>query len=154
MKKIIITSLFVALALVLVLGSASGAQAAAPKSKMYPKMPATMKKSETMMAAKSKMASKMIVGKVTSMTDTSLQVKMGDKDYTVNVDSSAKVVDRMNKAMKLSDVKTGDKVSVSGAVTDMTVQAKVVRDVSTPMPVQAKKGMKGKKPAMKKTLKP
>ncbi len=81
---------------------------------------------------------KNLTGSVTSVTGNTFKLTVGTKEFTVNVDANDTVANRIWEKISLTDIKVGDKVMVFGAVTNLSVEAKLVRDLSLPaLQVQA-----------------
>lgn len=78
---------------------------------------------------------KMIAGVVKSIAGSSLTLSTNQGDYTVNTSSSTQFVNRVWHKIVLNNIRVGDKVRVFGRVKDLTVDAKVVRDISLPVHV-------------------
>lgn len=75
---------------------------------------------------------KTLTGKVTSITGNSFKLQVGTKEFTVNVDANDIIVTRLWNKITLADIKVGDRVNVFGAVNNLSVDAKLVRDLSIP----------------------
>lgn len=75
-----------------------------------------------------------IEGQLKSMTTTSLPssivVKKGDKEYTVNITTDTSVLNSLWLKTSLSSFNIGDKIRAYGVITDLTMNATVVRDTN------------------------
>jgi len=61
-----------------------------------------------------------------------LTLTIGDTAYTVNVTATAKIVNRNFLTINFSDIQNGDRVDAYGPVSDTTITAVAVRDISIP----------------------
>ncbi len=65
----------------------------------------------------------------TSVPPTSIMVRFGGVDYTVNISPETAILNRNWEAVSLSDLKSGDHIRVYGVRDELAVDATVVRDV-------------------------
>lgn len=75
---------------------------------------------------------KNLTGKITSITGNAFKLMVGEKEFTVNVDANDIVVNRIWNKIVLTDIKVGDRLMVFGAVTNLSIEAKLIRDISLP----------------------
>ncbi|MFH0852203.1 MAG: DUF5666 domain-containing protein [bacterium] len=80
----------------------------------------------------------LVSGTATEITSTSLKLTRGNKVYTVNVSSSATVVDNDWQDISLNEIHTGDRVFVFGKVNDVTIEAIYVKDRSVPVKIDVR----------------
>ena len=69
-------------------------------------------------------------GSASNLSGTSFTLTIDGMAYTVNVAAGAKIVNEKYSVIAFADIKTGDTVRVWGPVTDTTISASVVRDIS------------------------
>ncbi|MEM5814165.1 MAG: hypothetical protein QXP82_03565 [Candidatus Aenigmatarchaeota archaeon] len=75
---------------------------------------------------------KTLQGKIKSVSESSLTLTVRKTDYVVTPSDKVRIVNKTWKPITLNDIQTGDTVRVFGALTDTSVTAKVIRDVSLP----------------------
>jgi len=71
-----------------------------------------------------------VEGFVQSVGTDSLIVTRGSRTFTVTIPTTARILNRSWKEITLSDIKIGNKVKISGKITDLAVTAKTIRDIS------------------------
>jgi len=71
-----------------------------------------------------------VMGTVSAVTDSTISLTKGAKTYTINTASDTRLLNLSWKTIALTDIKVGNKIRVFGAITDATVSAKTVRDIS------------------------
>lgn len=71
-----------------------------------------------------------VSGFVQSMGDSSLTVLQGSKTFVVTVPTTARILDQNWNEIALNKIQAGDKVKISGTITDLAVKAKTIRDIS------------------------
>ncbi len=72
-----------------------------------------------------------LTGTVTSVSADSLIITKNAKTFTVNnASTTTRVFDKSWKSINFSDIKTGDKIVVHGTLTDTTISARTIRDLS------------------------
>ena len=71
-----------------------------------------------------------ISGTVTEISGDNITITRGSKTYTVTTSSTTKFINLKWKTIALSDIKKGDKIRVFGTLSDTTITAKTVRDIS------------------------
>ncbi len=79
---------------------------------------------------------KTLQGKVLIVNADSFTFTSGAKEYTAQLSASTKVVNRVRKAITLTDISVGDTVRVYGSVSSLTVMAQIVRDTTRPAKVK------------------
>lgn len=70
------------------------------------------------------------VGTVSEKTGSTITLTRGAKTYTVNASTDTRVLNKTWNTIALSDIKVGDKIRVFGTVSDTTISAKTIRDIS------------------------
>lgn len=71
-----------------------------------------------------------VVGTVISKTDDSLAIKRGNKEYSIKVSDDARILDQKWQPINISGINNGDKIRVSGEISDSLITAKMIRDIS------------------------
>lgn len=71
-----------------------------------------------------------LLGTVTAVGENSLTIQRGEKTFTVNISSDTRLLDRDWETLSLSEIEIGHKVRVLGTISDSTITAKTLRDVS------------------------
>lgn len=70
------------------------------------------------------------IGTVTAVGENSITVTKANKSYTINIPAETRILNRNWKDIKLTDIQNGNKVRVFGTISDLTVTAKTIRDIS------------------------
>jgi hypothetical protein len=78
-----------------------------------------------------------VKGKVNSVATSSLSITIKKANYTVNVSPSSIIANRVWDKINFSDIKVGDSIQVAGNLASSTIEAKMIRDVSFPVPVNS-----------------
>jgi hypothetical protein len=73
---------------------------------------------------------RVIPGTVTAIGDNSLTITHRSKTFTVNVSDTTRLLDLKWATILFSDIKVGDRVRVLGTLSDTSISAKTVRDIS------------------------
>ena len=137
MNKIISTG--VASVLMLSFAASAFASVTTPKPMNAPSVPPVTDRAVTVPVKAHTMGkNKTLQGIVKSISGSTLTLTVDATDYTVDA-SAAKVLNRPRHVITLTDLTVGDKVRVFGMVTDTSIAAKIVRDISLPMPKVAPK---------------
>lgn len=71
-------------------------------------------------------------GIVSAVSTDSMTITKGNKTYTVSISSATRALNRKWKTINLSDIKNGDKIIVQGSLSDTTITATTIRDISLP----------------------
>lgn len=69
-------------------------------------------------------------GVASNISANSLTITRGAKTFTVTTTDATRILNRNWTAIKLSDIKDGDKVRVQGTLTDTTIAASTLRDIT------------------------
>jgi hypothetical protein len=69
-------------------------------------------------------------GIVSAISENSLTLKKGNKTFTVNTSTETRILNKNWNAITLSEIKIGDKVRVIGTLSETTITAKTIRDIS------------------------
>lgn len=75
---------------------------------------------------------RMTPGVVTAITDTTITIKRGERVFSVSTTNTTKYIDRKWNSIVRTDIKVGDKIRVRGTVTENTITAKHIRNISLP----------------------
>lgn len=70
-----------------------------------------------------------VMGTVDTISDNSLTITRGTKTFTVNTASDTRLLNRSWKTIAFSDIKTGNKIKVSGTISGTTITARTIRDI-------------------------
>ncbi len=86
---------------------------------------------------------KTVQGTVKSVSTDSLVLSVRSTDYTVTTASATRIVNRVWRHIKLSDINAGDKARVFGKISSTTIAAQIIRDIS--LPKAAKTNLEGRR---------
>jgi len=75
-------------------------------------------------------AHRFVTGFVQSVDNNTLTVTQGSKTFTVTVPTTTRILNRSWKEIPLTNIQVGNKVKISGTITDLKVTAKTIRDIS------------------------
>jgi hypothetical protein len=73
---------------------------------------------------------RILFGKVISVSDNSLTMTRGQKTFTVNKISGTRVFNKNWQKINFSQIKVNDKIRVQGTLSETTISARTIRDVS------------------------
>lgn len=73
---------------------------------------------------------RMLAGTVTEITNNSLRISRGEKEFTVILSDGARILDQKWSVIEFSKIEIGHKIRVQGAIADSVITAKTVRDIS------------------------
>jgi hypothetical protein len=76
-----------------------------------------------------------IPGVVSAVSADAITITKGNKTYSVTISATTRTLNRRWQTIALSDIKTGDKIRVSGTVIGTAITAQTVRDISIPTPI-------------------
>ena len=79
---------------------------------------------------KTKWHRRAIPGFVSSISNDSITIKKGNKEFIVKISNETRILDRTWKTINLSEIKTGHKIRVFGTLSGTTVTAQTIRDIS------------------------
>ena len=71
-----------------------------------------------------------LTGTVSNVATDSLTIVKGTKTFTVTKTDTTRVFNKAWKNIDFSNIKTGDKVVIHGTLTDTTLTARTIRDLS------------------------
>ena len=71
-----------------------------------------------------------VAGTVATVGDNMLTITRGTKTFTINIATDTRLLNKAWKTINFSDIQVGNKIRVAGTITDTTVAAKTVRDIS------------------------
>lgn len=67
---------------------------------------------------------------VTEISTDSITIKKGDKIFEVKTSDETRILNRLWQKIERSDIKVGDKIRVIGALSETTITAQTIRDIS------------------------
>jgi len=71
-----------------------------------------------------------IVGVVTAIEGNSITITKGSKTFTVTVAADTRLLNRSWQPITIDKIAVGNKLKVTGTITDATIAAKTIRDIS------------------------
>ncbi|NTV41067.1 MAG: hypothetical protein HGA61_02220 [Candidatus Moranbacteria bacterium] len=73
---------------------------------------------------------KSISASVVSVSDNFLTATRGSKTFTIKTSEHTRLFDKDWKRIKITDIKNGDKIKVSGTLSELSITARTIRDIS------------------------
>lgn len=71
-----------------------------------------------------------IMGIVLEKKDDCLVIRRNKREFTVKIDSDSRILNQKWQKVNFSDIRKGDKIRVFGELSDSTITARTIRDIS------------------------